>query len=110
MDMNLWAFLGLIGVMAVNQLVMRVGGLKARAVVFYSLQLMNLIVGTALLWFGMPGFEDWPAVSWMIGLLLFFRVVQNNISRAEWLRHEARDRDQDARREAIAEALRRGKE
>ncbi len=108
--MNLWAFFGLIAVMAVNQLVMRVGGLKARAAVFYSLQMLNLVAGTALLWFGMPGFEDWPAVGWMIGLLLFFRVVQNNMSRAQWLREDAQDDDKNERREAIAEALRRGKE
>lgn len=96
--------------MAVNQLVMRVGGLKARASVFYALQILNLVVGTGLLWFGMPGFEEWPAVGWMIGLLLFFRVVQNNISRAQWLRDEAEESDHDERREAIAEALRRGRE
>ena len=108
--MSLWAFFGLIAVMAVNQLVMRVGGLKARALVFYGLQLMNLIVGTGLLWFGMPGFEDWPAVGWMIGLLLFFRVVQNNMSRAEWLREDTEADAKDERRAAIAEALRRGRE
>lgn len=110
MDLSLWAFFGLIAVMAVNQLVMRVAGLKSRAAVFYSLQLLNLLVGTGLLWFGMPGFEDWPAVGWVIGLLLFFRVVQNNMSRAEWLREGDEDDDKNERREAIAEALRRGKE
>ena len=108
MDLSLWGMFGVIGVMAINQLVMRVAGLRGLPVVFYSLQLLNILTGALLLWFGLPGFEDMPMVGWMIGLLLFFRVVQNNSARATWLRERDDDKDVDKRRQKVAEALRRG--
>ena len=62
------------------------------------------------MWFGMPGFEQWPIIGWMIGLLFLLRTVQNNSARAEYLRERGESGDVEARREAIRKALRRGEE
>ena len=78
--------LGVLAVMGANQLVMRVGALHARWYVFYFLQLTNIATGSAVITLGLPGFEPWPVVSWIIGLLFFFRSVQNNNLRVAWLR------------------------
>lgn len=109
MDASLWALFGVIGIMAGNQLVMRLAGLKGNRFVFYPLQLVNLLAGAAVFWFGLPGFDAWPVIGWMIGLLLFFRVVQNNSARVEWLNQRQQEAEGDARREAIEDALRKGK-
>ena len=110
MDLATSAFLGLVAVMAVNQLVMRIGGLKSRPAIFYSMQLLNLVTGSAVIWFGMPGFTDLPIVGWMIGLLFLLRIVQNNAARVEYLRERKADDGAEERREQIRNALRRGEE
>ena len=102
MDLDVAVLLGIVGVMAANQLIMRVGALTARPLVFWPLQLVNLVVGTAILVLGLPGFEAWPVVSWLVGLLFFLHIVQNNSARQEWQREWARlrrrDRDEEAER------------
>jgi len=101
-DLNVIAILVVVGVMAVNQLVMRVGGLYARAMIFYGLQAVNVIMGTGLILWGLPGFEQWPVVSWIIGLLFFFRTVQNNNLRARWLRERLLEEREQREREIRA--------
>ncbi|MBN2800585.1 MAG: hypothetical protein JXX28_15695 [Deltaproteobacteria bacterium] len=112
MDLSTGALLAVVGVMALNQLVMRVWALTARRGVFWSLQGLNMAAGAAVIWWGLPGFERWPAVSWMLGLFFFYRTVENTNSRAAWLREErgAGGRALDGRAQALAEALRRGEE
>ncbi|MBW1877268.1 MAG: hypothetical protein JRI25_13005 [Deltaproteobacteria bacterium] len=109
MDLSVIAIFAVIGVMAVNQLVMRVGGLYARAALFYGLQLVNLVLGTGLILWGLPGFEQWPVVSWIIALLFFFRTVQNNNLRARWLREELL-KEREQREKEIRAALARDRE
>jgi hypothetical protein len=108
-DIGVIAILAVVGAMAVNQLVMRVGALYARAALFYSLQLVNVILGTGLILWGLPGFEQWPVVSWIIALLFFFRTVQNNNMRARWLREEQL-KERDRREREIRAALARDQE
>lgn len=105
MDAELAALLGVVGLMAANQLVMRVGAVKARLSVFVALQLVNVVAGGALIWFGLPGFERWPVISVMIGLLFFLRTVQNNVARGEWLR-ERQQEERDRKERAVRAALR----
>ena len=109
MDLSTWVLFGVIGVMACNQLVMRLGALRSRAMIFWLMQALNVGTGSAILLWGLPGFEPWPAVSWVIGLLFFFRAIQNTNARAKWLRTAARDRDED-KHEAVRQALRRAAE
>jgi hypothetical protein len=88
MDVDTAPLLTVIGALAANQIVMRVGGLRGRPAVFWSLQLVNVAVGGALVWFGLPGFEHVPVIGWVIGLLFFLRVMQNNQARARFLQAE----------------------
>lgn len=100
MDVNSLTVLAVIGAMAANQLVMRTAGLRGRRWLFWSLQGLNLGTGTAVLLFGLPGFEHMRVVSWFIGLLFFFRVVQNNQIRVSLIRERQRStRDKASNRE-----------
>ncbi len=109
MDTSLLALLGVFAVMGANQLVMRVGALYARPAVFYPLQAVNVIVGSLVVWFGLPGLEQYVVVGWMVGMLFFLHVVQNNTLRTTWLRAAARS-DRTERERAIKAALQRGEE
>lgn len=108
MDLSTGVILGVVAIMGINQLVMRVVGLYGRAAVYWSVQLLNLLVGTALLVWGLPGFEQYPAVSWLLGLLFFFRIAQNNHLRVKWL-GERRTADRSEREAQIRAALEAGR-
>ena len=90
MDINSLTVLAVIGAMAINQLVMRTAGLRGRRWIFWALQGLNLGTGTAVLVIGLPGFENMRVVSWFIGLMFFFRVVQNNQLRVAVIRERQR--------------------
>ena len=106
------AFLAVVALMVSNQLIMRVGALRGRPLFFWGLQLVNFVGGTTILVFGLPGWDAYPVVSWLLGLLFLFRTVQNNMLRAQFLREaradEARERKQQARE--VRAALHRGDE
>lgn len=104
MDLSTLLLLGIVGVLAVNQLVMRVGALRARKAIFYSLQAVDVLVGTAILWFHLPGLTRWPVLSWAIGLVFFLHAVQNNNLRARWLRQKLKG-DKARRQREIRQAL-----
>jgi hypothetical protein len=105
LDWETSILLAVIGVMLLNQLVMRVGALKSRSLFFWSLQLLNLATGTAVITFGLPGFERWKVVNWIIGLLFFFRTVQNNNTRARWLREQQESERRVEKRRQLEAAL-----
>lgn len=108
MDASTAAILGLVGLLALNQLVMRVGGLRGRLELFWGLQVVNVGAGAAILWFGLPGLDGVPVFSWLLGLLFLFRAVQNNVVRAAWLRERARAEEEESARARVREALHRG--
>jgi hypothetical protein len=88
MDVDAVPLLIVVGVLAANQVVMRVGALRSRAAVFWSVQALNAAVGAGLIWFGLPGFEHLTVIGWVIGLLFFLKVMQNNQARARFLQAE----------------------
>lgn len=108
MDLSSGVILAVVGVLGLNQLVMRVGALRARSAVFWSLQLVDVLVGSAVLVFGLPGFESMKVISWMVGLLVFFHVIMNNNQRAQWLREQRQERRaiERVRAEALRASLR----
>lgn len=77
MDLETTVLLSLVGVLALNQGVMRIGSLYRIGPLFFGLVLLDLVVGTAVLWFGLPGFEAFPPVSWVVGLLFFVHAAQD---------------------------------
>ena len=106
-DFESAVLMGVIGAMVLNQLVMRLGGLRGNVYLFWSLQMVNIAVASALILFGLPGFEKWPIVAWMIALLFVFRTVQNTQQRTVFLRERRAERNAEelAKQQAIRAAL-----
>lgn len=107
MDTTL-VFLATIALIAANQAVLRIATLRASPWAFWGLQAVNLAVACWLLVWGLPGFVDFPLVSWILGLLLIFRIVQNNMLRARFLRQaqeDARLAEKRQRAKDMADAL-----
>lgn len=98
MDLSTSVLLGVVGLLAINQLLVRVAELASIRWLFYLVQLANLAVGTLVLALGLPGFEEMRAVTWFIGLMFFWRVIQNNRLRVERLEGELAE---ERRREAV---------
>ena len=94
------AFLFVITLMISNQLVMRVGALRSRPLFFWGLQLINVVGGTGILVLGLPGWEQYPVVSWLLGLLFIFRTVQNNMLRSQFLKEKAALAERDRKKQA----------
>ena len=92
MDLSTKTLLAVVAMMAMNQLVMRVGALHGRPPIFWTLQAANVACGSGLLLWGLPGFESVPVIAWVLALLFFFRVIVNNQSRAQWLRKQQQAR------------------
>ena len=100
------SFLVLIGVIAANQIVLRIAGLRARAAVFWGLQAINLALICYIFSMGLPGFEAAPLISWAIGLLFVLRVIQNNGLRSRFLREDAK-RHREGQRAQVNEMVER---
>jgi len=105
-------FLVAVAVIAANQAVLRLAALRRNPWVFWSLQVVNLAIACFLFLYGIPGFEH--TYGWwfgrVMGLLLIFRIVQNNMLRQRYLRAEIeRERDEE-KRERVREAARKLRE
>ena len=77
MDLSLWVLFGVVALLGMNQLLVRVLRMRTLSVSFWFLQLVNIVVGSGILWKGLPGFEDIPVISWAVGLLVFLHVAEN---------------------------------
>ena len=82
MDLSLWVLFGVVALLGVNQLVVRVLRIRTLRTSFWLLQCLNILVGSALIWKGLPDFEDIPVVSWALGLLMFLHVAENTRTKA----------------------------
>lgn len=93
--------------LALNNAIVRLPFLHGRPLLFWAVQALDALAAGVLIWRGIPGFEEMPAIGWMLGLLLILHIAQN----LRWLadqRREARVSDAaDARRSALREALER---
>lgn len=103
MDLSTATLFAVVAVLAVNQAVMRVEALSRHPLVFWATWLLDLGMGTAILALGLPGFEDVPPVSWVVGLLFFVHAAQNVAVRQRRLREAAIDEATRRRREVAAE-------
>ena len=102
MDYATTVLLGVVALIAVNQAMMRLGALKGRAWFFWAIQVVNIVTGSLLIWFGLPGIESIWSVSYVVALLFFFRTVQNTNGRALWLRERQVASSEEARRAVLA--------
>lgn len=105
MDYGTRVVLSLALLLAFNNAVVRLPMLKDRELLFWAVQFLDIGVGSALLWWGIPGFEGTPAVSWMMGLLLFLHVAQNMRWRARRRAGRGQSTETEERASAIRAAL-----
>ena len=84
------SFLVLIGIITANQLVLRIAGLRSKALIFWPLQMLNLGLVCYIFTMGLPGFQGMPWISYAIGLIFTLRIIQNNGLRARYLREDAK--------------------
>lgn len=102
MDWGTAVFFGVVIVIAANQLVMRIAALRRSPWFFWGVQILNIAVGSTVIVFGLPGFTDFWFVQYILGLLIFFHVIQNNMARVSFLRREREERIEALRREQRA--------
>ena len=102
MDVSSAVLLGVVGVIAANQVVARLRWAMRTAWVFWPVVLIDLAVGVYVLVRGLPGFDHVPAVSLVVGLMLVLHVAHNLRSRSLLLRED----QQEARRQASADRAR----
>lgn len=102
-DWGTLVFFAVVVVIAANQLVMRLTVLRRSPWSFWTMQAVNVAVGSFVLVFGLPGFSDYWFVPYILGLLIFLHVIQNNVTRVRTLRAEHEDRIQELRRERAAQ-------
>lgn len=105
MDLSTGILLGIVGVMGLNQAIMRVDRLAEDDRVYLVVQLIDALAAGLILWFGLPGFEAFPAVHIVVALLFVFHMAQNYNARA---RRVAEERAEE--REAVEEEARRLRE
>ncbi|MFT7518218.1 MAG: hypothetical protein ACI9MC_000348 [Kiritimatiellia bacterium] len=96
-------FLLIVGLIAVNQLVMRVAALRGSPWAFWTVQVLNLTIACGILLWGLPGFDHMPFIKWIFGLLLIFRIVQNNGIRSRYLRAVQVEAKNDEKKQKIRE-------
>jgi len=99
MDLPTTVLLALVTMLALNQVVVRIESLEKREYVFWPLQFIDLLAGCGILIFGLPGFSNAPAISWVVGLLFIMHVAQNLKIRSDRKNAERRD-EIDAMKEA----------
>jgi hypothetical protein len=104
-DLSTRILLSIALLLGLNNAVVRLPFLQDRVLLFWAVQFIDLGVCIALLVIGIPGFEDMPAISYMLGLLFLLHVAQNLRWRAQRRREQAPDEDVEARRSAIRDAL-----
>ncbi len=75
-------FFGTISILAINIFVSRMHGWEKKMWLFLAVQCLNLVIGSLLIWFGIPEFNQngMEIVNWILGLIFFYHVIQNNRS------------------------------
>lgn len=105
LDLGTQTLLTVAILLALNNAIVRVPWLKTRPILFYAVQVLDVFVAAWLFWRGVPGFDDIPAISWMLGLLLILHVVQNVRWHRAFREEVSDDEDRERRASAIRAAL-----
>ena len=108
MDVSTSVLLGVVGVIAANQVVARLPWAARTPWVFWPVAFIDLGVAVAVLVLGLPGFEHVPAVSLVVGLMLLMHLAHGLQRRSALLRDDAQAAAREASRErsrALQQAL-----
>jgi hypothetical protein len=111
-DLVLFWVVALVGL---NHLLMRISGIIQRLWAFIPVQLINLATAAWLMAIGIPEFKKdemlW-ILNWVLGLLLIFHIIQNNMRLQRQRKTKGRPSPNEVRaeRDRIEAALRSGAE
>lgn len=83
MDLSTGLLFAVVAVLAINQAAMRVERLRGDDRVYWAVQIIDLVMASVVILFGLPGFEAFPAVPVVVGLLFLLHVAQNYNARAK---------------------------
>ena len=111
MDLPTTLILVVVAILGLNHLLFRIPGWHQRRVVFWGVQVLNLLVSILLMAVGIPGFAGAAkAINWVLGLLLILHIVTNNGRLVAALGSIEDDVETNAKRDAMLAALHRGEE
>ena len=82
MDERTAVLLAIVALLGMNQAAMRIPRHRRDARVYWTIQAVDLVAATVIILFGLPGFEPFPAVPVVVGLLFVLHVAQNYNQRA----------------------------
>lgn len=102
---------GFIGLMALNNALVRLPAWLARSWLFWPCQLLNIGAAVYLMAVGIPDFEGRIEVmNWVLGLLFLWHVIKNNSRFVEARRAQYEQSQEEAteKRASIQDALARG--
>lgn len=105
MDLSTQAVLSIAALLALNTGMVRLDLLKDRAILFWGVQGLNVVVALYLMIRGLPGYDFIPIVSWVLGLWLVLRTAMNHRWWMGRRRSEGRDAEAEQRASAIRQAL-----
>ncbi len=102
-----------VATLAANHVVSRIPDWALRGWLFWPVQLGNIVAISFLVGWGIPGLEGAITVfNYVLALLFVMRSIQNNKDWGEARRkaRKARKTEEDAERQRVLDALRRGEE
>lgn len=99
MDVSTSVLVGVVGLIASNQVVARLPWAMRTRWVYWPVVFLDLFVSIAVFVLGLPGFEHVPAVSLVVGLMLLMHVAHNLHSRSQLLRDDAEQKAKQLSRE-----------
>lgn len=97
MTYDLGVVFAVVALLGVNQLVMRVERLWRSLPVFVALWASLVGLGTWVLAVGLPGFDEVPAVRWVVGLVLFVHAAQDLSMRSRRLAADAEGEEDETK-------------
>jgi len=106
MDPSTTILFAVAALLGLNHVVFRIPGWEYRRTIFWTLQLLNLGAATAILAFGVPGFDGVETpIKWVLGLLLILHIITNNQRLVRAVRAGPDRRELMAKRSRIKAAL-----
>ena len=82
-------FMVLVGIIGLNQFVIRTHQWKTRMWLFWIVQLSSVSFGSWLILWGIPGFtEELDVINWLVGLLFINHAVRNHMRLQKFQRQQ----------------------
>ncbi len=106
MDFSTAVLFSLVALIGANQVVVRIPAVRRIERLFWGLVFADLVAGVGVLVFGLPGYEAFPAVSWVVGLLFVMHIALNLQLHNQWVQNERNEAKEarDAERQRMRDS------